>query len=160
MKCMPLLLAAATIACALEAQGTGSIQGRVTDSSDAVIPGATVQVKGPSGLTRTATTDAAGDYAINDLPRGSYSIEVDRPGFAPFRGDPFEVSGPRPRVINVTLKLADTRQEVTVQRSSPWKHSTNAVLQYPADGAIPVIQALNMPVWKDASEPGTTEACT
>ena len=43
-------------------------------------------------------------------------------------------------------------------RSSPWKHATNAVLHYPGTSRTPVIQALNMPVWKEALEPVTAEA--
>ncbi|HEV2200091.1 MAG TPA: histidine phosphatase family protein [Bryobacteraceae bacterium] len=43
-------------------------------------------------------------------------------------------------------------------RSSPWKHPSNAVLHYPATSQRPVIQAFNMPVWKEACEPVTTEA--
>ena len=44
------------------------------------------------------------------------------------------------------------------ERSSPWKHATNAVLHYPAISQTPVIQTLNMPVWKGAFEPVTVEA--
>jgi len=43
-------------------------------------------------------------------------------------------------------------------RSSPWKHPINAVLHYPAANNTPVIQTFNMPVWKEAFEPVTTEA--
>jgi hypothetical protein len=43
-------------------------------------------------------------------------------------------------------------------RNSPWKHATNAVLHYPGPSRTPVIQALNMPVWKEAFEPVTAEA--
>ena len=42
--------------------------------------------------------------------------------------------------------------------SSPWRHSSNAVLHYPATSRTPVAQALNMPVWKEAFEPLTAEA--
>lgn len=43
-------------------------------------------------------------------------------------------------------------------RHSPWKHSTNAVLHYPATGTMPVIQTLNMPVWLDTLDPNSAEA--
>lgn len=43
------------------------------------------------------------------------------------------------------------------QRSSPWKQSSNVVLHYPATGKRPVIQALNMPLWKQTPE--LVEAC-
>ena len=43
-------------------------------------------------------------------------------------------------------------------RSSPWKHATNAVLHYPGTNRTPIIQALNMPVWKEAFAPVTAKA--
>ena len=43
-------------------------------------------------------------------------------------------------------------------RSSPWKHASNAVLHYAGTSKTPVIQALNIPVWKEAFEPVTAEA--
>lgn len=45
-------------------------------------------------------------------------------------------------------------------KSSPWKHISNAVLHYPdpGTGRIPVIQAVNMPIWKDVIKPSMAEA--
>jgi len=41
-------------------------------------------------------------------------------------------------------------------KSSPWKHSINAVLHYPGAGRMPVIQAFNVP-WKEIIEPVIAE---
>jgi len=88
-------------------QPEGAIEGRVMDSSESVIPGAAVQVKGPSGFACTVTTDATGKFVVNGLTPGSYSIQVDWPGFAPFQSEPLEISGGRPRIFDVKLKLSD-----------------------------------------------------
>jgi len=93
----------------------GVIQGRLADSSNAVIPGASVLLNGSAGFSRTVTTDAEGKYIIDGLMRGSYSIQVEWPGFKPFRSQPIEVSGSRPRTFDVKLTLSDTHQEVTVE---------------------------------------------
>ncbi len=64
-RLLAFLIALALMPGALYAQGSGGgIQGRVTDSSEAVIPGAAVQVKGRSGFSRTVTTDAEGKFAV------------------------------------------------------------------------------------------------
>ncbi len=42
-------------------------------------------------------------------------------------------------------------------KNSPWKHSSNAVLHYPGTGRIPVIQAFNIPIWKEVIEPVIAE---
>jgi hypothetical protein len=93
----------------------GAIEGRLTDSSNAVIPGASVQVQGSAGFSRIVTTDAEGKYAINGLPGGRYSIQVDWPGFTPFRSQTFEVSGSGQRILDVKLTLSETHQEIRVE---------------------------------------------
>jgi len=42
--------------------------------------GATVTVQSDSGFTRTATVDADGRYAIGNLPVGTYTVTLQRPG--------------------------------------------------------------------------------
>lgn len=58
----------------------GRVSGVVTDSSGAVLPGATVTITGP-GVARTAVTDSVGRFAVADLPAGSYEVAVELSGF-------------------------------------------------------------------------------
>jgi hypothetical protein len=61
---------------------SGTIFGKVTDSSGAVIIGATVTVADPTvGLTRTVATSESGDFVAPNLPPGTYGITVEAPGF-------------------------------------------------------------------------------
>jgi hypothetical protein len=60
----------------------GSIQGSVTDSTGAAIPGAKVTVSSPStGLSRTVIANDRGEYVASELPLGTYSITVEKEGF-------------------------------------------------------------------------------
>jgi TonB-dependent receptor len=61
--------------------GKGSISGRVTDPSGGALVGAEVSVQ-PSGLT--LASDAQGQYFVNDLEPGAYTLTVSYVGFAPF----------------------------------------------------------------------------
>jgi len=62
---------------------SGSIFGSVTDTSHAMIPGATVVATASDiGSTRTTTTSAAGDFVLPNLPPGTYTIAVEASGFA------------------------------------------------------------------------------
>ncbi len=80
------LLSLATIVLAQSAAGT--ISGTVTDASGAVIPGATVTIENPvSGLSRSATTDAAGHYQFTNLPFNPYHLVASATGFAKFTTD-------------------------------------------------------------------------
>src|SRR5262249_26059264 len=63
-------------------QTFGEITGEVTDSSGAVIVGATVTVINPqTNLTRTAVTNSAGNYAFPALLPGTYNVRAEMQGF-------------------------------------------------------------------------------
>ena len=61
---------------------TGTISGRVTDSSGGVLPGVTVTASSPNLQgTRETVTSGSGDYVLALLPPGSYSLEFMLAGF-------------------------------------------------------------------------------
>src|SRR5688500_19866951 len=56
--------------------GTGAVNGRVTDTSDAVMPGVTVTLTSPSQMgVRTEVTDADGSYRFSAVTPGDRSEE-------------------------------------------------------------------------------------
>jgi outer membrane receptor protein involved in Fe transport len=60
---------------------TGSIEGRITDSSSAAVPGATIQARNlETGLARTTTTNATGYYQFTFLPVGEYEVTASAKG--------------------------------------------------------------------------------
>ena len=64
---------------------TGTIAGVVADQAGAVISGAEVTAKNiETGASRSAKTGASGDYAIADLPAGTYDVSVKQPNFREF----------------------------------------------------------------------------
>src|SRR5690348_10365565 len=66
----------------LSAQITGAIEGTLTDSSKAAIPGATVKLTDEkTGVDYTTTTNSSGYFLVENLPVGVYSIAVSQPGF-------------------------------------------------------------------------------
>jgi hypothetical protein len=80
---LPGLALALASVCAL-GQNAGAIHGAVTDPSGAVIPGATVRLSNTgSGLARTTTSDALGQYAFSNVPFNPYRIDASANGFAP-----------------------------------------------------------------------------
>ncbi len=65
-----------------QASGTGSVSGKVADSSGAVLPGVTVTLKSPEALGQfTATTDPEGLYRVNNLPPATYEARAELQGF-------------------------------------------------------------------------------
>src|SRR6478609_5409380 len=76
-----LILVALPITAAAQ-RTTASVRGTVTDSSHALVPGATVTVtNADTGLSRSAVTDSDGGYTVTELPNGRYTIAVSLQGF-------------------------------------------------------------------------------
>ncbi len=64
----------------------GSIQGTVFDSTDAVVPGATVTIhSNGTNADQTLTTDSAGYYKQALLPPGVYTVTIRAAGFGEVR---------------------------------------------------------------------------
>ena len=73
------------------------------DPSDANYPGATVTLTLPEGSTRTATTDASGNYYFYDLKTGTYSVALtDPPGYT----SQYSGALSNPRAIAITGEAA------------------------------------------------------
>ena len=78
LLCMALSLAPNAAAQAT----TGSIGGRVTDPSKAVVVGAVVTaVSESTGVSYTERSNKDGDFEVPALPPGTYTVTVTQPGF-------------------------------------------------------------------------------
>ena len=96
-----------------------AISGTVTDSTGAVIPGATVTVTSAStGTTKRAVTSASGDYLVNYLIPGSYDVTVAAGGFATFtqKGIVLEIN--QQAKVNAAMSVATGTQEIQVQAAN------------------------------------------
>ncbi len=92
----------------------GSISGTVTDSTGAVIPGASVVLTNSiAGLNERSITDGAGHYSFQNLPAHPYRITITGTGFVPLVQD--VVLRAAPLIQNFPLQVAATTQTVTVQ---------------------------------------------
>jgi carboxypeptidase family protein len=109
-------LAAATA----HAQYRASLQGTVTDTQDAVIPGATVTlVDAETNRTLTAITDANGVYAFNGLAPHSYTIEVELSGFKKAVLQDVQIRGEQANTVDVKLDVGGASETVNVTGAAP-----------------------------------------
>jgi hypothetical protein len=123
-----LVLAFLTLSKPIKAQiATASIAGSVQDSSGAVITGARVQIKQTdTGITHTTTSGADGAFTIPPLPVGSYSIEVQFSGFAPYLQDGIVLTVGQVASVNITLKPGAANQTVTVEANAEIVETTES----------------------------------
>jgi hypothetical protein len=110
-----LLLALATVHLPGQGGSAGAIRGTVTDPSGAVIPNATVHLTNPrSGLDRTATSDALGQFEFSNITFDNYQITVSANGFASQRKgvDLQSVVG---ATVKLVMQIAAADATVTVE---------------------------------------------
>jgi len=77
-----LILVAWFAAAPAAAQNTGTISGTIIDNTGQVVPGAAITlVSEATSSTRSATSDAKGDFAFRAVEPGSYTVKVELTGF-------------------------------------------------------------------------------
>jgi len=119
-----MVLLAVLVVAAQAQENTGTVKGKVTDSSGAVVPGAKVTVVGRGG-ERTAATDAAGAYAVTGLAPATYAVRILAPGFGLFRAK-VDVAAGGVATVDANLVVALEKQEVTVEAEGAPAVSTEA----------------------------------
>jgi len=100
------------------AQGYGSINGTVADSTGAVLAGASVTAtQAGTGLVSTTTASATGTYVFPTLAPSVYSVSVESAGFEAFREKNVQVRADNAVTVNIALKpgKASETVEVTAQ---------------------------------------------
>ena len=118
-----LLVALAAVPAAAQGGGasqTGAIQGRVTDTSGAVLPGVTVTISSPALLgVQTAVTNEQGIYRFPAVPPGVYTVRYELPGFNTLVREGIQISLGFTATLNVELSVATLQETVTVTGESP-----------------------------------------
>src|SRR5437879_8478331 len=108
---------------------TAKIVGTVKDSSGASVPGAMVKVTNlDTNITRTLTTGADGSYNALELPTGNYQVEVTASGFKSEIHEGITLQVTDAQVINFTLEVGATTQQVTVSSEIPQVDTQDATL--------------------------------
>jgi len=98
---------------------SGSITGTVFDPSHAVVPNATVNLKGiDTGSTATAVTNASGGYTFGLLKVGRYQVSVKQPGFAEV-SQTLDVQVGQVSKVDIELVVAKGTETVEVSGTAP-----------------------------------------
>ncbi len=98
-----------------QATATGTIEGRVTDSSGAVVANAKLKISSAaSGLRRDAVSSEAGLFRFDLLPSGVYSVTAEMPGFSTVNVKTVEVAVGQSTSVNVSLEPGRQAEVVDV----------------------------------------------
>src|SRR5262245_4141650 len=111
------------------AQNRGSITGRVTDATDAVIPGVSIKVTNVNtGATRETITNETGVFTIDLLPVGAYQIEAELSGFKKEVRSGITLAVDQVVRQTFVLQVGTTSEIVEVTSSSPLVQTDNSSL--------------------------------
>jgi hypothetical protein len=112
-------------ACVLPSRGaagqvlTGALVGTVKDEQGAVVPGAQVRGTSPAQIGGPATmvTNERGQFRFPVLPPGSYVLDVELQGFAPYHEEDIQIGAGATLERTVVVKLAGLAESIVVQGS-------------------------------------------
>jgi hypothetical protein len=120
-----------------------TLTGSVTDTTDAVLPGATVTaLHVDTGTTFVGISDASGNYRIPAMRVGIYRITADLAGFATVTQEGVQLLVGQNLVLNLRMALSTVQETVTVTGASPLVDTTQSAL----GGNIDPIQMQALPV--------------
>ena len=104
---------------------TVNLRGQVTDESGAVVPGSTVSLEGPRGLSRATVSASDGSYSFTGLQPGSYTVGASAPGLA-LRQSAKTTLTAGTQTLNLLLNVVAETQAVTVEESGAPAVSTDS----------------------------------
>jgi hypothetical protein len=123
---------------------TGRILGTVSDQSGGTVAGATVSVIDVDrGVTRTLTSDDAGEYNAPNLTPGNYTVRAEAKGFKKLERQNVVLEVGKEVRIDLTVQPGQQEQTVTVTEQVPLVETTNATLGGTLDNADIVDMPLN-----------------
>ena len=98
----------------------GTLLGTVTDSTGASVPGATVTVtEVQTGISRSVTTNASGNYVFSNLKDGVYRVEAELSGFRKTVRENVRVDVNTTVRVDLTLQVGSLNEAVTVVQEAP-----------------------------------------
>src|SRR5215470_7983653 len=150
------LLSALFSACAWSQTQLSTVFGTVTDSTGAVIPGAQVTILNQStGLKRSIPTDTNGQYRLEGLPPGTYTIRAEKEKFQTEVLEGIALSSGAAVPTDLSLKLGAVSEHVTVYADVAIDTTTSSVSGAIAERSLTSLPLNSRDVFKSVVlEPG------
>lgn len=116
---------------AVPASAQSAIAGVVRDTSGAVLPGVTIEASSPSLIegTRSAVTDATGQYRVQDLRPGEYTVVFTLAGFRQVKRSGITLPASFTATVNADMSVGAVEEAITVTAASPLVDVRSSVSQ-------------------------------
>jgi hypothetical protein len=121
VKGILILLCLLSAANSANAQQTASIVGTIKDASGAVLPGVVVEASSPVLIekTRSVVTSGTGQYSIDGLRAGTYTVTFTLTGFSTVKREGIELAGSFVATVNADMKVGGVAETITVSGEAP-----------------------------------------
>src|SRR5581483_5909551 len=108
---------------------TALLLGTVLDPSSAPIPDAQITVTNiGTGVSRQVSTGSRGDYAVPDLPYGTYTVTAVKSGFEKLVRSGIVLNAGDRRTVDLSLTVGAVTESVSVSGSAPLLRQADASL--------------------------------
>jgi hypothetical protein len=140
-----LAVIAALLPIQLQAQTTnGSIVGAVTDSTGAVVPGATVNVTNiATGEAKTVKSDSSGSFSIVNLLPANYKIDVQKTNFKHYVRQPIQLEVGATVRLDIALQVGAASETVEVTTQTPLLQTDSSSVSQEIEGQTVTEMPLN-----------------
>jgi hypothetical protein len=109
----------------------GTITGTVSDTTKAVIPGATITATNTQTTAKYETVSTeTGNFTLTQLPGGVYELTVELPGFKKYVRQGVTVLAATTVRIDATLEVGAATEEVTVSADAPLLRTESGELSH------------------------------
>lgn len=120
-----LLLTTVTVTMKAQSSVDGAIKGIVTNANKELIANADVIVRNTqTNKEAIGKTDESGGFRIVQLEPGTYSVDVNSPGFAPFHSNRVVVEVGRVTTLDMVLNIGPVQGTVEVAAEAPVINTT------------------------------------
>ena len=108
---------------------TTSLRGTISDPQGAVVQSATATLSNPAtGASRTTKSDDHGFYEFLQLPPGTYSLTITKPGFATLKAEDLRLAVGLPSTSNLSLRVQAETSTVEVTSTTAQVNTQDATL--------------------------------
>ncbi len=117
--------------------GVGTITGRITDSSGAVIPGAAVTIVNTStNFTQSSVSNASGIFRAPGLQPGTYRVTVESEVFKSYVRDNLEMLTGATLPVDVVLEIGSVSEQIEVTTATPLLETETSAAGAVLDGEV------------------------
>src|SRR5438046_10749505 len=115
LRCIKAPVFVSTVIAPTAAYAHASIVGAIRDTSGGVLPGVTVEASSPALIekTRSVVTSGTGQYAIEDLRPGTYSVTFSLNGFYTAKREGIELTGHFIETVKPYMQIGSVEQTIT-----------------------------------------------